>query len=315
MASVKRVAAAVAAILVREGIDYAQSKAVFKAARERAGLRAAPERRGGVDRLTVEEELRFLDQAYAQDGRTGLMLQTLLETGARASELVQIRVADVGLAERVVTIRHGKGDRRREVPIRRDLAQLLRLHVGTRRAGPLFASRQQGSGPAPYTLTRQRVGQVVRAVAGAAGITKRVYPHLLRHTVATRLLALGMDITDLQRFLGDESITTTRHYAETTAATLQRRFDQLTDPAAHTATMRPCLPPTSSPGAGPSRSILLVHEVAVLAAAQAGIDRPPREWPPLGQLACLAARQPAPIASECPRRPADPSDVPGRPGR
>jgi integrase/recombinase XerD len=234
MTSIARAAAAIAAVLVREGIDYAQSKAVFKAARARAGLRAAPERRGGVDRLTVEEELRFLDQAYAQDGRVGLMLQTLLETGARASELVQLRVDDVGLAERVVTIRQGKGGKQREVPIRRDLAQLLRLHIGSRRAGPLFASRQQGSGPVPHTLTRQRVGQVVRSVANAAGIIKRVYPHLLRHTVATRLLALGMDITDLQRFLGHESITTTRLYAETTAATLQRRFDQLTDPAAHT---------------------------------------------------------------------------------
>jgi hypothetical protein len=61
MASIKRVAAAIATILVREGVDYAQSKAVFKAARERAGLRAVPEHRGGVDRLTVEEELRFLD--------------------------------------------------------------------------------------------------------------------------------------------------------------------------------------------------------------------------------------------------------------
>jgi len=116
------------------------------------------------------------------------MLQTLLETGARASELVQLRIEDVSLAERVVTIQHGKGDKRREVPIRRDLAQLLQLHIGTRRAGPLFASRQQGSGPTPHVLTRQRVGQVVRGVAGAAGITKRVYPHLLRHTVATRLL-------------------------------------------------------------------------------------------------------------------------------
>ena len=233
MVSVKRAAAAVAAILVREGIDYAQSKTVFKAARERAGLRASPERRGGVDRLTVEEELRFLDQAYAQGGRTGLMLQTLLETGARASELVQLRVEDVSLAERVITIRDGKGGKRREVPIRRDLAQLLQLHIGARRAGPLFASRQQGSGPTPHVLTRQRIGQIVRGVADAAAISKRVYPHLLRHTVATRLLALGMDITDLQRFLGHESITTTRLYAETTAATLQRRFDKLTDPAAH----------------------------------------------------------------------------------
>ena len=234
MTSIPRAAKAVAAILVREGIDYAQSKTVFRAARQRAGLHAPRERRGGVDRLTVEEELRFLDQAYAQGGRTGLMLQTLLETGARASELVQLRIEDVSLAERVITIRHGKGDKRREVPIRRELAQLLRLHIGSRRAGPLFTSRQRGSGPTPHVLTRQRVGQVVRAVAVAAGISKRVYPHLLRHTVATRLLALGMDITDLQRFLGHESISTTRLYAETTAATLRRRFDQLTDPAALT---------------------------------------------------------------------------------
>jgi integrase/recombinase XerD len=233
MASIPRAATAIAAILVREGIDYAQSKAVFRAARQRAGLHASPERRGGVDRLTVEEELRFLHQAYAQGGRIGLMLQTLLETGARASELVQLRIEDVSLAERMITIRHGKGDKRREVPIRRELAQLLRLHIGSRRAGPLFTSRQRGSGPMPHVLTRQRVGQIVRTVAVAAGISKRVYPHLLRHTVATRLLALGMDITDLQRFLGHESISTTRLYAETTAVTLQRRFDQLTDPAAH----------------------------------------------------------------------------------
>jgi integrase/recombinase XerD len=233
MGRIERAAAAVAAVLLREGVDYAQSKAVFKAARARAGLYAPPERRGGVDRLTVEEELRFLDHAYARGGRTGLMLQVLLETGARASELVQLRVEDVGLAERIVVIHRGKGGKRREVPIRRELAQLLRLHVGPRRAGPLFASRQRGSGPVPHTLTRQRVGQLVREVARSAGIARRVYPHLLRHTVATRLLALGMDITDLQRFLGHESIDTTRHYAETAAATLRRRFDQLTDPTAH----------------------------------------------------------------------------------
>jgi integrase/recombinase XerD len=185
------------------------------------------------DRL-VHAGLAFLDQAYAQSGRTGLMLQTLLETGARASELVQLRVEDVSLGERVITIRHGKGDKRREVPIRRELTQLLRLHIGGRRAGRLFVSRQQGSGPTSHMLTRQRVGQVVCGVARTAGITKRVYPHLLRHTVATRLLALGMDIADLQRFLGHESIVTTRLYAETTAAALKRNFDRITDPAAHT---------------------------------------------------------------------------------
>jgi integrase/recombinase XerD len=52
MVSIARAAAVIAAILVREGIDYAQSKAVLKAGRQRAGLRAPPERRGKVERLT-----------------------------------------------------------------------------------------------------------------------------------------------------------------------------------------------------------------------------------------------------------------------
>jgi integrase/recombinase XerD len=233
MGRIERIAAAIAAILAREGVDYLQSKAVFKAARQKAGLTAPPDRHGGIDRLTLEEELRFIDQAYAKGGRTGLMLQTLLETGARVSELVQLRIEDVSLAERVVVVRRGKGGKRREVPIRRELAQLLQLHIGSRRAGPLFPSRQKGSGPVPHVLTRQRVGQVVREVARAASIAKRVYPHLLRHTMATRLLTLGMEITDVQRFLGHEDLATTRRYAETTAAVLQRKFDQLADPAAH----------------------------------------------------------------------------------
>lgn len=61
MGSIQRATAAIAAVLVREGIDYIQSKAVFKAARARARLHASPPRRGGVERLSVEEELRFLD--------------------------------------------------------------------------------------------------------------------------------------------------------------------------------------------------------------------------------------------------------------
>ena len=233
MASAARIAAAIAAILVREGVDYAQSKTVFKVARQRAGLHAPPELSGERPAADGRGGVALLRPGLRPGGRTGLMLQALLETGARASKLIQLRVEDVSLTERVITIRRGKGGKHREVPIRRDLAQLLRLHISARQAGPLFISRQKGSGPTPHVLTRQRVGQIVRAVAVAAGISKRVYPHLLRHTVATRLLTLGMDITDLQRFLGHESIATTRLYAETTAATLQRRFDQLTDPTAH----------------------------------------------------------------------------------
>jgi integrase/recombinase XerD len=69
---------------------------------------------------------------------------------------------------------------------------------------------------------------MVRDVARKAGIGKRLYPHLLRHTMATRLLADGMDITDIQKILGHEDIGATRIYAETSVAMLRRKFDRVT---------------------------------------------------------------------------------------
>lgn len=227
---IERVAGEIAGLIAREGLDYLQTKAVFKVARQKAGLVAPKPRRGAPARLSLEEELRFIDHAYARGGAVGLMMQTLLETGARVSEFVALRVEDVSLAERIITIAEGKGGKRREVPIRPELARLLALHIGKRRAGPLFPSREKGSGPYPQVYTRQRIGQIVREIAAAAGITKRLYPHLLRHTMATTLLALGLDITDVQRFLGHDDIATTRFYAETSAATLRRKFDQVTAP-------------------------------------------------------------------------------------
>ena len=88
---IEYVSSQIADILMREGLDYTQTKAVFKQARAKAGLQAPKERRGSPARLTLEEELRFIDQAYAQSGQVGLMMQVLLETGARASELAQLQ--------------------------------------------------------------------------------------------------------------------------------------------------------------------------------------------------------------------------------
>ena len=59
------------------------------------------------------------------------------------------------------------------------------------------------------------IGQIVRSVARKASIENCIYPHLLRHTVATRLLNQGMDIADVQKFLGHKDISTTRIYAAT----------------------------------------------------------------------------------------------------
>ena len=222
---IERISDEIADILLWEGIDYVQTKTVFKAARKKAGLKAPKEKRIATARLTIEEQIRFIDAAYARDGQAGLMVQTLLETGTRVSEFVALRVEDVSLGERLVVIENGKGGKRREVPIRPELARLLSMHIGKRRSGPLFVSRERGSGGL-RVYSRQRIGQIVRE----ARIGKRIYPHLLRHTMATRLLAVGMDIADIQKFLGHADISATRIYAEISVAMLRRKFDQVIDP-------------------------------------------------------------------------------------
>ena len=176
MTSIERAANAIATILIREGIDYLQSKTVIKRARMQAGLSAPPEKRSSINRLTIEEELTFIDRAFDAGGATGLLLQTLLETGLRVSEFTRLRVEDVSLVERVIIVARGKGSKRREIPIRRELAQMLRLHIDTRRAGPLFQSRERGAGPMPYIYSRQRNGQIVRQIAEKCWFPRRTEP-------------------------------------------------------------------------------------------------------------------------------------------
>ncbi|MER8801176.1 hypothetical protein [Mesorhizobium sp. M0998] len=67
---------------------------------------------------------------------------------------------------------------------------MLQLHFGTRRAGPLFRSREREKGLLPYTYSRRGSAQIVRDVARKAGNTKRIGPHLFRRTMTTKLLAL-----------------------------------------------------------------------------------------------------------------------------
>lgn len=104
--------------LMREGLDYTQTKTVFKQTRGKDSLLTAKESCGAPARLTLEEELRLIDQAHAQGGHIGLMMQVLLEISARVSVFVALRVVDVSLAERVIVIGADKGGKRREVPMR-----------------------------------------------------------------------------------------------------------------------------------------------------------------------------------------------------
>ena len=76
-------------------------------------------------------------------------------------------------------------------------------------------------------LTRERIWRIVKAAAAAAGITKEVYPHMLRHSFASHLLAGGADLRVIQELLGHSSISTTQiytHVADGRLLDVHRRF-------------------------------------------------------------------------------------------
>ena len=218
----ERISGEIADILLREGIDHVQTKAVFNASSRKAGLKAPKKRRPGPPRRMVEEQLRFIDAAYARDGQSGLMIQTLPETWTHVSEFMALCVEDVSLGERVIAVESGK---RCEVPIRTELARLLTVRIGRRRAGPLFVGRETGC-QRVACLFPQRIGQMVRRRPGSGNGSTSI-----RLTMATRLLAIGTDITDIQTFLGHADIGATPICAETSVAMLQHRFEQVADPA------------------------------------------------------------------------------------
>ena len=204
--------------ILRDGnYTYDQSKDLFKAARQRVGLQVAKQKKGSVDRLTKDEFEAFLNTAYARSGAQGLLIRTLLETGSRVSAFCRMRVEDISFSELEIRITD-KGDKTRDVPILRSLANELRLHLGGRESGYVFPSPRGGH------YSARRLQQLVKEIAAEAGIAKNVYPHLLRHTMAQYLADQGMPENLLQKFLGHEHPASTQVYYEPARTQVKRAF-------------------------------------------------------------------------------------------
>jgi len=177
-----------------------------------------------VEFLEIDELERML--AMPMKEREGLValrdkaiLELLFSTGMRVSELANLKIDQVNLSRDEFTVR-GKGDKLRVVFLSDRAKDALKTYLEKRRdPSPfLFVSHDRAKGGREESgpLTPRSIERSVAFYAKAAGVTKRITPHTLRHTFATDLLRGGADIRAVQSMLGHASITTTQIYTHVT---------------------------------------------------------------------------------------------------
>ena len=167
-------------------LTYDQTRYVAKEVRRALAIERTKTRQRVIAQLSREEEGRLISHAYRMKGERGRLIKTLFQTGTRVSEFVNIKAEDVFFEEQRILIAKAKGGKSRYVPLLPELAQELRTHLGQCTVGYLFETNRA------TCYSPRRIQYIVKETADQAEITKRVYPHLLRHSVATTLLERGM---------------------------------------------------------------------------------------------------------------------------
>lgn len=182
--------------------------------------------------LSVDEVDRLLNQPNlgTLDGyRDKTMLELLYATGMRVSELISVPVKNVDLKMQYLIVM-GKGSKERMLPLGRTALRYLERYLNVVRpqllhgkpdaAAELFVTSWGGG------MTRQRVNEIIEEYGASAGISKKITPHMLRHSFATHLLNNGTDLRVVQELLGHADISTTQIYTHLDVARLREVYDK-----------------------------------------------------------------------------------------
>lgn len=226
-------------IALRSFLGYCSKRGIDTLTPEKIELPKV--RRKQVSFLTTDEVTRLLDAIKTENNVIGLrdraIVELLFSSGLRVSELVNLNRDHVNLNRGEFTVR-GKGQKDRPVFISPEASEWLAAYLTTRHdsAVPLFI-RYSGADDIDargenLRLTARSVQRLVSRYALAAGITKHVSPHTMRHSYATDLLMNGADLRSVQAMLGHSNIATTQVYTHVTDPHLKdvhRRFHRHTE--------------------------------------------------------------------------------------
>lgn len=211
-------------IALRAFLKFLRKRGVESLSPERIELAKVPER--SLDLITPTELSRLMnapDEKTLEGKRDRAVLELLFSTGLRVSELCGLSTDDVDLTRDEFSVR-GKGEKVRVVFLSEEAKQKLRTYLAARKDldDALFVryGRKQNDGSDPR-LSPRGVQRMIKYYAVKSGITRKVTPHVLRHSFATDLLGNGADLRSVQALLGHANIGTTQIYTHVTDAHLR----------------------------------------------------------------------------------------------
>jgi len=206
-------------IALRAFLKFLRKRGVEALSPERIELAKVPER--SLDLISPQELKRLLSAPEAKtiEGmRDRAILELFFSTGLRISELCALSIDDVDLTRDEFSVR-GKGDKVRVVFLSDKAREAIRQYLKNRKDldDALFIryGRKAHDG-GELRISPRAVQRLLKHYAAKAGITRKVTPHVLRHSFATDLLSNGADLRSVQALLGHAHIATTQVYTHVT---------------------------------------------------------------------------------------------------
>jgi len=224
MESMKRKTQNYYLIALRAFLKFLRKRGVESMSPERIELAKVPER--SLDLISTDELERLLktpDLSTLEGKRDRAILELLFSTGLRISELCSLMIDSVDLSKDEFSVR-GKGDKIRVVFLSEEAKSNIKNYLAARKDmdDALFVRYGKKAGVGEEArITPRTVQRLLKRYAIKAGISRKVTPHVIRHSFATDLLSNGADLRSVQALLGHAHIGTTQIYTHVTDAHLR----------------------------------------------------------------------------------------------
>lgn len=185
----------------------------------------------------TEDQIQKLLIAAEQDlgenhERNKIILYVMYVTGMRVSELISCKISQLHFDTGFIEV-NGKGGKARMVPIPQPVLELIKEYLAHVHAAFMQNGKRQTDylfpifyGGKVKPITRQAVWGILKHLCKKAGLEGSIFPHQLRHSLATHMLKEGVDLRSLQILLGHENVATVQIYTHLETSHLRSVYDK-----------------------------------------------------------------------------------------